>query len=128
MTGENYKGALYSYLRVLVVAIASALSPMFVGAEDFPTGKAVLIAAIASLLLVTVNFFGSWETRYGTPPNPGAVDEGYALLSLLGAVLAVVGVVLLLIAAVEASALSVPGLVLLAVGVVIYAFDRNGVR
>lgn len=71
-TRENYnwRGALFSYVRMLILALTSALAPMFTGVDDFPTGRAVLIAVIAATLLVTANFFGSWETRYGTPPNP----------------------------------------------------------
>lgn len=74
---ENYNwiGMLFSFLRVLVVAQASALAPLFTDVDDYPTGKAVIIAATLSALLTIVNFFGSWETRFGTPPNPGNTEH-----------------------------------------------------
>lgn len=66
----NYKGAFFSFLRVLATNVATALTPLFlVDASNYPEGKALVIALIVSALLTVTNFFRSGETRFGTPPN-----------------------------------------------------------
>lgn len=75
ITSANYLGAFFSFLRVLTVALASALLPLFTLDQEF-TARSVLIPAGAAFLLTLVNFFREGETRFGPPPNPGAVDGG----------------------------------------------------
>lgn len=125
----NYLGALFSFLRVLVVALSSALLPMFVGAEEYPTGKAVGIACGAAFLLTVVNYFRDGETRFGTPPNLGAPqvvearefrmrgDGGYVVPAMP---LLVVGLLLILAGVVIPSGVLMwVGVVLAVVGVVL---------
>lgn len=71
----NYTGALFSFLRVLAVALSSAVLPFVLAAgdSDVPV-RAVVIAVVSAFLLTVINFFRSGETRFGTPPNPGAPD------------------------------------------------------
>lgn len=57
------------------------------------------------------------------PDEPAKKDAGYGLVALLGAVLFLVGVVLTLIEAVQAEAVSVVGVVLLVVGLACMAAD-----
>lgn len=71
----NWKGAVFSFIRVLLVAVPSAIAPYFVA--DNPDGldwRAIAIAATLAFLLTTANFFRDGETRFGTPPNPGRPD------------------------------------------------------
>lgn len=127
----NYLGAAFSFLRVLAVALASALLPMFVGAEEYPTGKAVGIACGAAFLLTVVNYFRDGETRFGTPPNLGAPavaearerqlrprgDGGYVVPAMP---LLVVGLLLILAGVVVPSGVLMwVGVVLAVVGVVL---------
>ena len=127
----NYLGAAFSFLRVLAVALASALLPMFVGAEEYPTGKAVGIACGAAFLLTVVNYFRDGETRFGTPPNLGAPavaedrerqlrprgDGGYTSYTGLGSPLLIVGLLLILVGAiVHVGGLMIAGVVAAVVG------------
>lgn len=72
----NWLGALFSFLRLLAVAEASALIPLFtfVNPADRPTLGVVAFALVPPFLLTVVNFFREGETRFGTPPNPGRPD------------------------------------------------------
>lgn len=67
------QAALFSFLRVLAVAVASALLPLFVGVEDYPTGQAVLLAVIPAFLLTLVNYLRPGDHRFGpTADEPHA--------------------------------------------------------
>lgn len=70
----NYLGAFFSFLRVLTVALASALLPLFTADQEF-TARAVLIPAGAAFTLTVINFFREGESRFGPPPNV-VVEEG----------------------------------------------------
>lgn len=59
------KAALFSFLRVLAVAIASALSPLFIGVDDYPTVRAMLLAVVPAFLLTVVNYLRPGDSRFG---------------------------------------------------------------
>lgn len=59
------KAALFSFLRVLAVAVAAALLPLFTGADDYPTVRAVLLAVIPAFLLTVVNYLRPGDHRFG---------------------------------------------------------------
>ena len=69
----NYSGALFSFLRVLAVALASAVIPFVTApqSDEVPV-RAIVYAVIAATLLTVVNFFRPGETRFG--PAPKAED------------------------------------------------------
>lgn len=74
----NWVGAIFSFLRVLAVAEATAFSTLLLNDSTDPISlRASLIAAALALCLTVVNFFRDGETRYGTPPNPGRPEDGY---------------------------------------------------
>lgn len=141
VTGPNYLGAVFSFLRVLATNAATALLPLFLiggeNAEDYPTGKALSIAVIASALLTVINYARPGETRFGsTRPNvvrgdgsddlgSHADDLGRGTLGTIGAVLAVVGAVLLLLHLLGAFLTSLTAaVVVLLVGLILIVLDR----
>lgn len=74
-TDPNWKGAVFSFLRVLLVAIPSAIAPYLIADSEEPINwRAIGIASALALMLTTANFFREGETRFGTPPNPGRPD------------------------------------------------------
>lgn len=97
----NNLGAFYSFLRVLGVALGVALIPFLQalvtsdGPEDVPWWQ-ILIALVLSGVLTTVNYFRPGDVRFGAS-RPNAVlrsDHGESTLTLIGAVLVVLGLVL----------------------------------
>lgn len=96
----NYLGALLSFLRVLATNIATALLPLFVAGQstdDYPTGAALVIATVVSLLLTVINFFRTGETRFGAPPNVVNDERGGSDARTLAVVALAIAVVALLI-------------------------------
>lgn len=129
-TGPNYKGALFSFLRVLAVALASAILPFVTApqSDEVPT-RAVVTAVLAAFLLTVINFFRPGEPRFGTEPKTKVVgDAGRAVLGTIGVVLALIGAALLCYYALAVETLSKTGLVLLLTGGVLLVLDRDGGR
>lgn len=66
------KAALFSFLRVLAVALASACLPFVTApASDEVPVRAVVTAVLAAFLLTVVNFLRPGEHRFG----PESKDE-----------------------------------------------------
>lgn len=130
-TGTNNLGALYSFLRVLATNVATALLPLFLlnerEADDYPSGKALVIAVTASFLLTVTNYFRSGETRFGaTAPNVIRDDAGRGTIETIGVVLAVVAAVLLVLHLLGVFLTSVAlAVVVLIIGVVLILIDRR---
>lgn len=75
-TSYNWRGAALSFLRVLGTTLLTALVPLLSAESgEWPTRTALAIAVTSAFLLTVVNFVRSGETRFGPPPNPGAVPE-----------------------------------------------------
>jgi len=74
VTGPNNLGALYSFLRVLATNVGTALLPLFLSsganADEYPAGKALVIAVVVSVLLTVVNYVRPGNVSFGiTEPN-----------------------------------------------------------
>ena len=126
MNNTNMRGAVFSFLRVLAVALASAVLPFVTApqSDEVPT-RAIVYAVVAATLLTVINFFRPGDGRFGPEPKVHDNDHGYALLTTIGVVLAVIGAVLLAFAALDTESLSKTGLILLITGAVLYFVDRN---
>lgn len=97
-SSPNYAQAVFSFLRVLAVALASAVLPFVTSSQsDEVPVRAVLYAVAGAFLLTVVNFFRAGEPRFGTPPNPGA-DDGTSDVGLIFAFLLVFAVIAFLFA------------------------------
>lgn len=66
--GLNFPAALYSFLRVLAVAEASAYLALTTGDEPI-TVKAAGMAALSALALSVINFLRPGESRFGPDPK-----------------------------------------------------------
>lgn len=91
--------AFWSFLRVLLVAEASALLPLWVGAGDYPTLKAMGLAAVPAFLLTVINYLRPGETRFGIhEPNVRRAGDGGAITigGILGLIVTVLLILLLL--------------------------------
>lgn len=90
--------AFWSFLRVLLVAEASALLPLWVGAGDYPTLKAMGLAAVPAFLLTVINYLRPGETRFGIhEPNTERADHGAVTIGgILGLIVTVLLILLLL--------------------------------
>lgn len=124
-TGANNLGAFYSFLRVLATNVSTALLPLFIAKQgdeaEYPTVTALVIATVVSVLLTVANYFRSGETRFGTtrPNIVRAEPEGGAFsLGYLGQALVLIGVVLLVLALITSIGFY-PGIVFIAVGLVL---------
>lgn len=98
-TGKNNVGALLSFLRVLAVALATAVLPhVLLGQNGDPiVGKEILLAVAAAALLTVINYFRPGETRFGTTKPNVVREDGYVSVGLIVViVLAVLGVFYLL--------------------------------
>lgn len=65
----NLRAALFSFLRVLAVAEASAWLALNYGADSEISTKAVLLAGLSAFALTVVNFFRPGESRFGPEPK-----------------------------------------------------------
>lgn len=68
---SNNLNALYSFLRVLAVALASAVLPFLTGPNDEIPTRAIVIALVSAFLLTVINYLRPGETRFGVTPNHG---------------------------------------------------------
>ena len=64
----NWTAALFSFLRVLAVALATAVLPYLTADEEI-NYRAIVIACISSFLLTVVNFLRPGEPRFGPEPK-----------------------------------------------------------
>lgn len=98
----NPRAALFSFLRVLAVALASACLPFVTAPQnDEVPVRAIVTAVVAAFLLTVINYLRPGEPRFGPEPKVHD-DRGDAALDLLVKVLCVVilvGVVLYVFAA-----------------------------
>lgn len=69
MTNLNLLGALFSFLRVLAVAEASAYLALTQASDEPVTWKACGLAAASALALSVINFFRPGESRFGPEPK-----------------------------------------------------------
>lgn len=65
----NYTAALFSFLRTLAVALASAVLPFLTGPGDEIPTRAVVIACVSAFLLTVINFFRPGDPRFGPEPK-----------------------------------------------------------
>lgn len=128
------RAAVFSFLRVLAVALASAILPFLTApqSDDVPV-RAIVTAVVAAFLLTVINYFRPGETRFG--PHATGVhehdlpDAGRTVLGLIGLVLAVVGAIVLLLILLDVIAASVSvAVIALVIGVVLLLVDGNGTR
>ena len=101
VVGRNNLGALYSFLRVLATNVATALLPLFLSsganADEYPAGKAVVIAVIVSVLLTLVNYFRAGNVSFGvTAPNVVREDGATDVITALVVVFLVIVVLIVL--------------------------------
>lgn len=120
-TGTNVKGAVFSFLRVLAVALASAVLPFVTApqSDEVPV-RAIVTAVIAATLLTVINYLRPGETRFGptTPLGHRAGDAGQGgrgQLGMIGLILLVLGLVLAVLGALGVAFGSVYGGAVLAV-------------
>lgn len=92
----NTRAALFSFLRVLAVALASAALPFVTApqSDEVPT-RAIVTAVVAAFLLTVINFFRPGDPRFG--PEPKVHDEGYSLVEVMVAAFFAVLIVFLLL-------------------------------
>lgn len=74
---QQNQAALYSFLRVLAVALASAVLPFLTGPTDDIPGRAIGFAVGSAFLLTVINYLRPGETRFGNAGTTDAtVDRG----------------------------------------------------
>lgn len=73
MDNNRNVAALYSFLRVLAVALASAILPFLAGPGDDIPVRAIVIACASAFLLTVVNYLRPGEPRFGPEPKVDAV-------------------------------------------------------
>lgn len=70
MSNTNPTAALFSFLRVLAVALASAILPFVTAPQgDEVPVRAVVTAVVAATLLTVINYFRPGEPRFGPEPK-----------------------------------------------------------
>lgn len=94
-TSTNIKGAIFSFLRVLAVALASAILPFLTApqSDEVPT-RAIVTALASAFLLTVINYFRPGDGRFGPEPkfhddDHGRVDTGMVATIAIGIVVAV---------------------------------------
>ncbi len=67
----NYRAALFSFLRLLALTLATAYLTLTEAAKEEMTLEAAAIAGLGALALTTVNFLRPGDPRFG----PAKADE-----------------------------------------------------
>lgn len=127
---KSNRAALFSFLRVLAVALASAILPFLTadGSDEVPP-RAIITALVSAFLLTVINYFRPGETRFGVTSNSRDGDAGAGEIGMVGTVLLVAGAVALLLVLLDVVALSVEvAVVAIIVGLILLIVDRRRVR